>query len=208
MIIRRAGAAADGFTKLDSNGSIVWQHDLTGAYAAGTVIIEPLADGSYVSVGNESPTNPEILQGLIMKISSTGALQWSVTYSETDQSFQGAYTGGNFTFESVQQTPDGGYITSGVADAKFSSGYAQVLVAMKLDASGNAQWTNAYYGPNWVSGPAGDAKYPIFQTSDGSYVLSGTVQQPIYPFQELLLLVKLDFSWRGPLAKGIWRVKQ
>jgi hypothetical protein len=127
-----------------------------------------------------------------VKISPTGALQWSVTFSETDQSFPGAYTGSNFTFESVQQTADGGYITSGVADAKFSSGFTQVLAVMKLDGSGNAQWTNVYYSNAWVSGPAGDAKYPIFQTSDGNYVLSGTVEQSTYPFEELFLLMKLD----------------
>jgi len=111
-------------------------------------------------------------------------------------------TGGNFTFESVQPTPDGGYVVSGVADADFSSGYADVLIVMKLDANANVQWSKAYYGTNWLSGPAGDAKYPIFQASDGGYVLSGTVQQRTYPFEQLFFLMKLDARGRVVWQKG------
>jgi len=186
------GGGCGWFAKLGGTGAIAWQEDLTGAYAAGTVDIEPTQDGGYISVGNESPTSAEILQGLAMKFSASGDLQWSIAFPESDQSFPGAYSGGNFTFEAVRQTPDGGYITSGVADARFSSGYATVLVAMKLDASGNRQWSRAYYGSNWLSGPAGDSRYPIFVTPDGGYVLSGTVQTSAYPFQNLFFLLKLD----------------
>jgi hypothetical protein len=127
-----------------------------------------------------------------MKISASGALQWSWAYPETAQSFPGAYSGGSFTFEAVRQTPDGGYVASAVADARFSSGYATVLVVMKLDASGTPQWSHAYYGSNWLSGPAGDSRYPIFLSPDGGYVLSGTVQTSAYPFQNLYFLLKLD----------------
>ena len=189
------------FAKFDSNGSIAWQHDLTGAYAAGAIQIEPTADGGYIAVGNQTDQT-YILQALIMKISATGELQWSAAFPETDQSFPGAFTGGNFTFESFQQTRDGGYIVSGVADAHFRSGYADVLTLMKLDANANVQWSKAYYGSNWLSGPAGDARYPIFQTSDGGYVLSGTVQQRTYPFEQLFFLMKLDARGRVIWQKG------
>ncbi len=137
-----------------------------------------------------------------MKITSTGSLQWTQAYSESNASFPGAFSGGNFTFESVQQTPDGGYIASGVADAKFSSGYANVLVVMKLDASGTVQWSNVYYGATWDSGPAGGSQYPIFATPDGGYILSGTVQASAYPFENLFFLLKLDASGNIAWHKG------
>src|SRR5262245_30323029 len=124
------------FAKLSGQGSILWQHDLIGAPAAGADALATLPDGSFVTVGSETTTSAFTLQALIMMITAAGSLQWSRTYDETDQSFPGAYSGANFTFESIQQTSDGGYIASGVADAKFSSGYADVLVVMKLDASG------------------------------------------------------------------------
>jgi hypothetical protein len=186
------GGGCGWFAKLSGQGSILWQHDLTRAYAAGAAALVALPDGSFVTVGNETATSALTLQALITKITAAGSLQWSRTYYETDQSFPGAYAGANFTFESIQPTSDGGYITSGVADAKFSSGYAHVLVVMKLDASGAVQWSNAYYGTSWLSGAAGSSPYPIFQTADGSFVLSGTVQTRTSPFENLFFLLKLD----------------
>jgi hypothetical protein len=179
------------FAKLSGQGSIVWQHDLTGAESAGADALATLPDGSVVTAGNET-TSAYVLRALIMKITAAGSLQWSKTYYETGQSFPGAYSGANFTFNSIQRSSDGGYIASGVADAKFSSGYASVLVVMKLDASGATEWSNAYYGTNWLSGPAGSSPYPIFQTADGGFVLSGTVQASAYPFENLFFLLKLD----------------
>src|SRR5204862_1187611 len=88
------------------------------------------------------------------------------------------------------------YIVSGVADAHFPSGYEQVLIVMKLNANANVQWSKAYRGNIWQSSYAGDNWYPIFQTSDGGYVLSGTVQQRSYPFEELFFLLKLDARGR------------
>lgn len=196
------GMGCGWFAKLGAGGSIGWQHDLIGASSAGAGAIQPTSDGGYIAVGNESPTDAGILEGLIMKITSAGSLQWTEAYSESSASFPGAVSGGNFTFESVQQTPDGGYITSGVADAKFPSGYANVLVVMKLDASGTVQWSNAYYGANWDSGPAGGSQYPIFQTPDGGYILSGTVQTPAYPFENLFFLLKLDARGNVVWQKG------
>ena len=133
------GGGCGWFAKLSSQGSILWQHDLTGAYAAGAAALATLPDGSFVTAGNETTTPSFALQALIMKVTAAGALQWSRTYDETDQSFPGAYSGANFTFESIARTSDGGYIASGIADAHFSSGYADVLVAMKLDAAGAVQ---------------------------------------------------------------------
>jgi hypothetical protein len=190
-----ACAGCGWFAKFDSNGSITWQHDLTGAVAAGAGQIEPTPDGGYIAVGNQTTTT-YVLQALVMKLSATGELQWSAAFPETDQSFRGAFTGGNFTFETLQQTRDGGYIVSGVADAHFRSGYANVLTLMKLDANANVQWSKAYYGNNWRSSYAGDNRYPIFQTSDGGYILSGSVQNATYPFEELFFLLKLDARGR------------
>jgi hypothetical protein len=180
------------FAKFLGDGTIAWQRDLVGAYAAGASTIQPMPDGSYIAAGNESPTEAQILQGLIMKISSSGALQWSVAYAETAESFPGAFDGGTFTLDSFLPTADGGYVATGIADAKFASGYAHVLVVMKLDASGGAQWSNVYSGNVWGTGGGGESSYPIFATADGGFVVSGTVQQQQSPFGELFFLLKLD----------------
>lgn len=196
------GFGCGWFAKLSGQGSILWQHDLTGAEAAGATALVTLPDGSFVTAGNESVTSALTLQALITKITAAGSLQWSKVYYETDQSFPGAYSGANFTFESIQRTSDGGYVASGVADAKFSSGYANVLAVMKLDAAGAVQWSNVYYGTNWLSGAAGSSPYPIFQTADGGFVLSGTVQTRTYPFENLFFLLKLDAQGNIVWQKG------
>ncbi len=196
------GGGCGWFARLGSDGTIVWQRDLIGAYNAGASTIVPMSDGSTIGVGNESPTSAEILEGLILQISPSGALLWSVAWSETDQSFPGAFTGGSFTLESVQPTADGGYVATGVADAHFASGYAHALVVMKLDANGGAQWANAYYGDIWGSGAGGDSSYPIFAMPDGGYVVSGTVQQRDSPFQSLFFLLKLDAGGALVWQKG------
>jgi hypothetical protein len=198
-------ACGDGcgwFARLSDQGSIVWQHDLTGADAAGATSLAMLPDGSFVTAGNETTTLAFTLQALLTKVTAAGSLRWSRTYDETDQSFPGAFSGANFTFESIQHTSDGGYITSGVADAHFNSGYAHVPVVMKLDASGAVQWSNVYYGTNWLSGPPGSSPYPIFQTADGGFVLSGTVQTRTYPFEDLFFLLKLDAQGNIVWQKG------
>ncbi|MBO0822849.1 MAG: hypothetical protein J2P27_03195 [Actinobacteria bacterium] len=190
------------FAELSGQGSILWQHDLTGAPAAGAAALAMLPDGSFVTVGAETTTPAYTPQALIMKVTAAGSLQWSRSYDETDQSFPGAISGANFVFNSIRHTSDGGFIASGVADAKFSAGYAHVLVVMKLDASGAVQWSNVYYGTNWLSGPGGSSPFPIFQTADGGYVVSGTVQGSSYPFQNLFFLLKLDAQGNVTWQKG------
>src|SRR5437016_12531683 len=55
-----------------------------------------------------------------------GAAQWSELFTETAQSFPGAVVNdsGGLSFNSIVPTPDAGYAISGVADARFSSGFA------------------------------------------------------------------------------------
>ena len=108
-----------------------------------------------------------------------GAAQWSELFTETAQSFPGAVVNdsGGLSFNSIVPTPDGGYALSGVADARFSSGFAHVLVLMKITSAGNVQWSRAYYSSTWGSYVPGESlQYPVFPTPDGDYTVSGTVQ--------------------------------
>lgn len=179
------------FSKFDGTGAVSWQYDLIGDPESTPVQIQPTSDGGYVAVGNDA-TASYALQGLILKMSSAGALQWSTTFTETAASFPGAYAGGSFNLESCQQTSDGGYIVSAIADADFNSVYANVLAVLKLDANANVQWSDVYYGKKWLANYPGDNHYSIFQTPDGQYTLSGTVQTRNSPYEELFFLLKLD----------------
>lgn len=180
--------------KFSSTGTIVWQEDLTTFFGSG-VNLKPTSNGGYIGAGFGQPGSAQPIGGLLIKLSGTGVAQKSALFTETAQSFPGAVVNdsGGMSFNSIFATPDGGYIISGVADARFSSGFAHVLVLMKISSNASVQWARAYYSSTWGSWVPGDSlQYPIFPTADGGYVVSGTVQTLAYPFQTLFFLMHVD----------------
>jgi hypothetical protein len=92
-----------------------------------------------------------------------------VESSETGEGWSRTYgrSGGEWAF-SVVQTEDGGYALAG----------SDIFLVVKVDASGNEQWSQTY--------GSGDA-YSIVQTSEGDYAIAGTSGNDF-------LLVKVDAS--------------
>jgi hypothetical protein len=66
---------------------------------------------------------------------------------------------------SIIQSSDGGYVVAGWSDS-FGAGYRDIYV-VKLDSSGNVQWTKTIGGSN------SDEAWSIIQSSDGGYVVAG-----------------------------------
>ena len=184
------------FAKFSSTGTIVWQQDLTSFFGSG-INLKPTSDGGFIGVGFGQPSSTEPTSGLIMKFSAIGLPLWSKSFTETAQSFRGAVVNNGLILNSIDFTPDGGYIVSGVADARFSSGFAHVLVLIKLASTASVQWARAYYSSTWGSWVPGDSlQYPVFPTADGGYVVSGTVQTLTYPFQTMFFLMDVDSEGR------------
>jgi hypothetical protein len=190
--------------KFGSSGTVVWQEDLTSFVGSG-VNPKLASDGGYVAAGFGQPKLTGPISGLILKFSASGAAQWSELFTETAQSFPGAVVNnsGGLNFNSIVPTPDGGYVLSGVADAKFSSGFAHVLVVMKISSVGNVQWARAYYSSTWGSYVPGESlQYPVFPTPDGGYVVSGTVQTLVSPFETMFFLMGVDSQGNVLWQKG------
>jgi len=68
----------------------------------------------------------------LLKIDSTGSIQWQKTYGGTADDAPGA----------VQQTLDGGYIVAGFTRS-FGAGDADAWL-LKLASDGSIQWQKAY----------------------------------------------------------------
>jgi hypothetical protein len=85
--------------------------------------------------------------------------------------------------KSLIQTSDGGYAIAGVT-ISFGAGEADVYV-VKLDASGDLQWTKT------IGGPEGDYGNSLIQTSDGGYAIAG-VTSSFGAGDEDVYVVKLD----------------
>ena len=129
--------------------------------------IQQTSDGGYVLLGGSQSNYGDFTQNNgdsdygVIKIDASGNKQWSKNFGGSN------YDGG----QSIQQTSDGGYILLGVSQSNngdFSQNNgAYDYGVIKIDASGNKQWSKNFGGSN------DDAGQSIQQTSDGGYILLG-----------------------------------
>ena len=92
----------------------------------------------------------------VVKLDADGAIEWTKTIGGEAH---------DVAFD-VVQTLDGGYAVTGYT-ASYGAGGEDVYV-VKLDASGNVQWSKA------IGGTENDRAYSIVQNEDGSYVVAGS----------------------------------
>jgi len=93
--------------------------------------------------------------------------------------------GGADRCHSIQQTPDGGYVTAGEANSYTHGGYD--LGVYRLDSSGTKVWFKHYGGTN------DDGCYSVDQTSGGGYVITGYTKSYSYGDTDIAVY-KLDSS--------------
>jgi hypothetical protein len=99
-----------------------------------------------------------------MKTDVNGNQQWNKTFG--GPGYDGA--------SSVQKTSDGGYILAGYTRS-YGAGNDDAWL-IKTDANGNHQWNKTF------GGPGNDDAHSVQQTSDGGYILAGSIdlQYPNY----------------------------
>ena len=171
----------------DPSSAIEWQKVLGGTRVDVAQAIQPTPDGGYIMAGNSNSQDGDVAgyhsgaygcylpcvgpticgyypDGLVVKLSSTGAIQW--------QKALGGSAAENLL--SIQPTPDGGYIASGLTYSNDGdvSGYhggdeADAWV-VKLSSSGTIQWQKVLGG-----GTGCDFANYILPTPDGGYVFVG-----------------------------------
>jgi len=150
-----------------------WARTYGGSYYDFGRYIKQTSDGGYIVAGETYSfhTGPEDVW--ILKLSSTGAIEWQKIYGGSDRDCA----------NSIQQTSDGGYIVAGFT-LSFGAGACDIWI-LKLTSIGAIEWQHTYGG----SGP--DYAYSIQQTSDGGYIVAGSVF--FYDPKELeALVLKLD----------------
>jgi hypothetical protein len=153
--------------KLNSVGAIQWQKNLGGDFNDIPYCIRLTSDGGYIIAGETASNNRDVsgnhgsLDAWIVKLSSTGVIQW--------QKCLGGSGGENAYF--IQQTTDGGYIFTGTTSSNdydvsgYHGGYDYWVV--KLNSTGSIQWQKCF-GGSWE-----DRAYSIEQTKDGGYIVAG-----------------------------------
>ncbi len=139
--------------KLSSLGAIEWQKALGGSSLEGGFSIQQTTDGGYILCGYTFSTNGAVTSGTggwIVKINSTGTIQWQKSI-------------GNY-MNCIRQTTDGGYIAAGYSNGPLGNTDYHIV---KLNNLGTTEWQK------YLGGTSSDAAYYIQQTSDGGYIVAG-----------------------------------
>ncbi|WP_139487930.1 hypothetical protein [Brevibacillus dissolubilis] len=141
------------FVKTDAALNLQWAYALGGTSIEDGAEVRQTSDGGYIIAGtsNASGTNDFYL----IKTDATGAVQWSKTYGGT--LYEQA--------EAMEIGPDGGYIVVGQKSEAYGNYDSYML---KVDSSGNVQWTKTL-------GQTGkdDGFHAVSVTPDGGYVAAG-----------------------------------
>jgi hypothetical protein len=145
----------------------------TGSEHVGSVQLT--SDNGYILAGHTSSFGAGLIDGWVLKLDSSGVVQWQKTYGGSSHDFA----------ESVQLTSDNGYIVTGRTES-FGAGDSDAWL-LKLDSSGIVQWQKTYGG----TGYEGDTL--IQQTSDNGHILAGRTDSFGAGFYDIWLL-KLDSS--------------
>jgi hypothetical protein len=141
--------------KLDANGNLQWTKTIGGEnWDVGFSLVQT-SDGGYAIAGATNSFDAGEADVYVVKLDASGSLQWTKTIGGPTSEIG----------SSLIQTSDGGYAIVGATNS-FGAGGEDVYV-VKLDASGNLQWTKT------IGGPGADWGRSLIQTSDGGYAIAG-----------------------------------
>jgi hypothetical protein len=156
--------------KLDKAGNIAWKNAYGGSGAEGAWSVDLTSDGGYI-VGGLTFSNDGQVTGnhgggdfWLVKLNSSGTLQWQKTYGGTGVDWM----------QKVRKTADGGYImvggsTSNNGDATANYGALDYWV-VKVNSSGTLQWQKN------LGGSADDFAYDVIETSAGNFIVAGSTK--------------------------------
>jgi uncharacterized delta-60 repeat protein len=155
---RSFGAANDDFwvLKLNPDGTVSWQKRYGGTGDDSASSIQQTSDGGYIVAGETRSFDAGGEDFWVLKLNSDGAVAWQKRYGGTGDDYA----------SSIQQTSDGGYIVAGSYSAGWGCGDFWIL---KLNSDGTVSWQKRY------GGAYGDYARSIQQTSDGGYIVAGSL---------------------------------
>lgn len=135
----------------------LWTKTFGGKGADGGSSVQQTADEGYIIVGNTGSFGAGHGDVWLIKTDASGDTLWTKIYGQSQFDYG----------ISVQQTTDGGYIVLGNTGS-FSAGDFDVWL-IKTNAFGDTLWTRTYGGSGI------DWGYSIQQTTDGGYIIVGSI---------------------------------
>ncbi len=163
-----AGQTDVYLVKTDPLGNEQWHKHFGTPNYDGGYSVQQTSDDGYIITGIY-----DYADIYLIKTYPSGEIQWwkSIGTSYLDR--------GNC----VQQTIDGGYIIVGITYGYNNPGDVYLV---KTNSQGDVQWTR-HYGTNWC-----DCGNYVQQTSDGGYIITGTVLNQNNNNSDDVWLIKTD----------------
>ena len=160
--------------RTDNAGEKLWSALYGGLRDKGATAVHQTDDGGFIISGYswEISTNPTDMY--LLKVDSVGSEIWSHSYGSLS---------GQEEATSSFKTADGGFILAGQTDSTADVDHYIV----KTDSLGNEEWSRTF------GGGTDDWSAAIEQTSDGGYILAGTIFSDQTHSNDLILR-KLDSS--------------
>ena len=180
--------------KYDAKGEIIWAKSIGGTFYDWFNSAISTSDGGIIIVGQfrsdsidlengVSLTNKGTSNGMIIKYSSDGKLEWARGIGEE----------GWNTINSVVEANDGGYVVAG----DFGSSYIDLgnginltnkgetnVMLIKYNSYGKAEWAQG------IGGTSADYIHSMIKTTDGGYLLGGRINSDIINFGDDVILSK------------------
>jgi hypothetical protein len=175
--------------KADANGNKLWDKTFGGSAEDELNSIQQTSDGGYIlggiSSSDISGDKSQVCKGFfdywVIKLDANGNKLWDKTFGGSAED----------ELNSIQQTPDGGYILGGTSSPDITGfiynafrGNSDYWI-IKLDSTGNKQWDKTFDGSNI------DELRSLQQTLDGGYILGGD-SRPSFTYTGDYWVIKLD----------------
>ncbi len=168
FIVLAALALSSYATQAQTVPAIKWQKSLGGSIDETATSTQQTSDGGYVVAGYTYSNDGDVTGNhgnydyWVVKVNSTGVLQWQKTLGGSGDDFA----------NSIQQTSDGGFIVAGYSnshDGDVTDSYgAYDFWIVKLNSTGVLQWQKSLGGSGF------DLATNVKQTNDGGYIVAGS----------------------------------
>lgn len=146
--------------KTDASGNQIWAFYFGDTLNETGLDVKQTSDGGFIIAGNKENYI------YLVKTNAQGNLVWEHPYEDTFALYSG------FNAYSVVQASDGGYLVAGQVYYPNESSDAYL---MKVGATGNFIWERFFDG-----GYYNEEFRSISRTSDGNYILTGSLNENIY----------------------------
>lgn len=142
--------------KIDSTGNEQWIKKFGGSADEGGNSVQQTKEGGYIIAGHTSSFGTSTsMYVYFLKTDSDGNKVWDNIFGGVD----------NDLGQSVQQTPDEGYIIAGHTKS-FGAGKEDIYL-IKTDSDGKEEWSKTFGGSEQ------DIGWSMQLTSDGGYIIVG-----------------------------------